>query len=205
MTIDFANLTYQEQQAYFHDPSQPLTDRRGLTILDHANKKTWDDVNRIELPLFQKFVTDLLTRNNIPQNAKILELGGTIGIQAKYAIESGFDWTVVDICQWCQDHKLIPDVNFVKADARIFLPTLRRNEYDFIISIVFLDCFSESDLPNLISKMNRVSKKQIHIVAEKGDEPDYIIQNLDWWKTQGFKKGTILIGREQNLNHIVVV
>lgn len=205
MTIDFVNLTYQEQQAYFHDPSQPLRDKRGLQILDYVNKKTWDDVNRIESPLFQKFVSNLVTRNNISNNAKILELGGAIGVHAKYAIEAGFDWTVVDVCQWCKDNKLIPDVNFILSDARTFLPTLRRNEYDVLISNVFLDCFAESDLPNLISEMNRVSKRQVHLVAEKGDEFDYIIQNLDWWKTKGFKKGTILIGREQNLNHIVVV
>ncbi len=208
MAIDFVNLSYSEQEAYFNDPRQSLRDVRGIQILDFDSKKTrLEDQNNVitEVPLFQKALDDFISRNNIPLTKKVLELGGAIGVHAKYALSKNIKWNVLDTCQWCFDNKLIPDANFIKADAKTYLETLRNNEYDYIVSFNFLDCYSKADLPSLITEINRVGKKQIHIVSEKGDQLDYIIEDLDFWKLQGFKTGTILIGREQNLNHIVVV
>lgn len=131
----------------------------------------------------------------------VLDVGGAVGNYSQYGKRLGVgSWTVLDynIDGWCEANKLPTVDTFITGDAKTVLPTMRKNEYDVIFTSQFLECIDDTDLPNLITEMNRVSKvKQIHLVSTNLNDPlskeKYNLKTLSQWASMGFEAGTLLI------------
>jgi len=170
-----------------------------------ARHKTWSSELDLELDDLQEYIKSFIQTHNITGNPKVLELGGALGYYAEYAISQGIRWDVLDVSSWCQTHKVIPDASFILGDAKTILSTLRKNDYDIIISFRFLECIDLVDVPDLITEMNRVAKqKQIHIIGTNENPGFYTNQPITFWQAQGFKTGTVLIDHS-NISEQVVV
>ena len=145
---------------------------------------------------------DLLSSINLT-NWDILDVGGAVGNYSHLGKELGVkSWTVLDynIDNWCEINKIPTVDNFITGDAKIILPTMRKNEYEAIFTSQFLECIDDSDLPNLIIEMNRVSKnQQIHIkstinnITDIPSQSKYNLKTLAEWASLGFESGTRII------------
>ena len=153
-----------------------------------------------------KGLMDKLSGVNL-SNISVLDIGGAVGFYSEYGKSLGVrSWTVLDldIDTWCSRHRISSVDNFISGDAIAVLPTMRKNEYGVIFSSRFFECIADTDLPDLISEMNRVAKtKQIHIISETSNPLYYNEHELEWWSNQGFQKGTILIS--YNTQEVLVV
>jgi len=82
------------------------------------------------------------------------------------------------------------------GDMKTVLPTYGRNEFDFVTVIQTLECFDPTDLPDIITEINRICRKAVIVVSETGNSDYYIIQPKEWWEALDFAKGTIIISSE---------
>jgi ubiquinone/menaquinone biosynthesis C-methylase UbiE len=149
-----------------------------------------------------KRLLDLISDMNL-NNVDVLDVGGAVGNYSHLAKRLGVkSWTIVDynIDSWCENNKLDTVDTFITGDAKTVLPTMRKNEYDVIFTSQFLECIDDSDLPDLITEMNRIAKtQQIHLISTTGSietEPvksKYNLKTLADWKELGFNSGTRII------------
>jgi hypothetical protein len=79
------------------------------------------------------------------------------------------------------------------ADARTYLDNYSNNEFDLLYSRWFLECISDTDLPDLIKEMNRVSKQQVHIVFPQTRNDYYNPKSVQDWLDFKFAQGTAII------------
>lgn len=118
------------------------------------------------------------------EESQIIELGGATGVLAEAMLEDNFDWTVVDVSDWCRRHKVIPDENFIHSEALAYLQTLGNNSVDAIVSTRFMDCLDDEQVVTLVAEMKRVSRKQIHFIDEKANTLFYNVKTLEQWESQ---------------------
>lgn len=124
---------------------------------------------------------------------KILDIGCAKG----YVVEGLRDFNVdaygIDVSEYAineAEEKVKPYLTV--ADVRIHLKNYEINEFDFIFSRWTMGCFSEEDLPNLISEMNRISKLQFHIIDTSILPQYYNRKPIEEWLKMSWKKGTII-------------
>ena len=145
---------------------------------------------------------DLLSGFNFSK-IDVLDIGGAVGNYSHIGKRLGVkSWTVLDynIDGWCEANKLSTVDTFLTGDAKTILPTMRKNEYEVIFTSQFLECVDDSDLPNLITEMNRISKnQQIHLISTINNITDipskskYNLKTLAEWSALGFESGTRII------------
>ena len=146
-----------------------------------------------------KALADVIHGRNPLNNADVLDLGGAVGFLGEYLKEKGAStYDVIDVSNWCFKHKLSVIDTFTENDAITALQSLRDDAYSLIISTQFLECVDDTDLPTLITEMNRVANNvQIHVVTETLNREDtrslYNLKTLKEWSAFGFNSGTILI------------
>ena len=200
--------------AYFGDTveSGGLKDVNGYTggYLEKGQRNRFDEGDEANPynPEIKKFIDEIESRQTF-NNIDVLEIGGAVGFYAEYAKDLGVkSYDVIDVSNWCFRHKVAAVDTFTEGNALTILPTLRRNQYDLVFSKQFLDCVDDSDLPGLITEMNRITKsRQVHIITETinrdDTRPNYNLKTLAQWATQGFEAGTILIS--WNTKQVLVV
>lgn len=138
---------------------------------------------------------------------KVLEIGCAKGFLVKDLRDAGVDAYGIDVSQYAIDNCEEGMSPFLTvADARTGLTGYRVKEFDVLISLRFLECIPEADLPALITEMNRISKLQVHVVdqftgAKTGAGQYYLQKTLDQWLALGFNKGTRIVAQE-NLEDI---
>lgn len=81
----------------------------------------------------------------------------------------------------------------IVADALTYLKGQKRNAWDVVISVGFLECFDDTDLSALITEMNRVARFQVHVVDPTVDPQFYNCKPLASWKALPFKAGTVIL------------
>ena len=149
-----------------------------------------------------EFFKDLLLRfknlQGIATNAKVLELGCAKGFMVEDARAAGIDWRGVDASPWAMSQcapAILPFV--VNADALTYLLTQGTNAYDYIVSFRFIECIDDLEMPALVTAMNKVGRKQVHVIDEACNPQYYNAKTLEDWKAQfAWKKGTILVRNE---------
>jgi len=131
-------------------------------------------------------------------NLKILELGCAYGYFVEDARALGLNWTGVDVSAHAISQCAPAISNFVvNQDATAYLTGQGNNAYDVIVSFRFIECFDSAGLQALITQMNRVGKKQIHIIDEAPNTDFYTALTLEQYKANfSWKKGAILIRNE---------
>lgn len=129
---------------------------------------------------------------------KVLEIGSAKGFIVEDLRSFGVDAYGLDISQYVYDEASAELKPFLTVgDARTYLSKYKDEEFDVILSLRFLECLSEAELPSLVNEMNRISKSQIHFIDEKSNPNFYVEQPLSWWSKLSFTRdSTILIARK---------
>lgn len=140
---------------------------------------------------------------------KFLEIGCAKGFLVKDLRDGGVDAYGLDVSQYAIDN-CEPEVApyLIVGDARKDLKRYLNNEFDLVFSRSFLPCISESELPDLIKEMNRISKQQYHQIDQFGESNArvvnfYLNKSLQEWLLLDFKKGTKLVSLVR-LNNILI-
>lgn len=122
---------------------------------------------------------------------KVLEIGCAKGFVVKDLRDFGANAYGIDISQYAIDN-CEPEVkDFLNvADARIHLANYKANEFDFVFSLRFFECLTDSELDALIPELNRVGRKQYHRFGSSEKTEFYINRDTDTLLTKSFRKGT---------------
>lgn len=129
---------------------------------------------------------------------KVLDVGCAKGFIVEDLRGFGVDAYGIDVSEYaisCAEESIKPYLYI--GNAITDLNQFSDNEFDYIISKEFLDCVDRNDLSQLINEMNRISKKQIHIVLGEvlGEvlQKFYINEPVSFWKNLNFSDDTIFI------------
>ena len=142
--------------------------------------------------------------NNRFVGKKLLVLGCAYGFEVEQFRALGIDAWGIDVSAYAisqADPAVLPYLEV--ADARTKLATYKRNSWDFVFSRWFLECVSDTDLPQLISDMNFVCKSdQVHLFFPTATPPDwYNVKTIAEWQSLPFATGTILIANDDLVNY----
>lgn len=140
---------------------------------------------------------------------KVLEIGSAKGFLVEDLREMGVDAYGLDISQYAYD-QASEDVKpyLTVGDARTMLGQYKRNEFDVLISLRFIECIPISDIPALVSEMNRISRTQVHVVDDftgsKSGAGQFYVQKTQqqWLDDFDWDRGTKIVAQE-NLNSIL--
>jgi len=157
-------------------------------------------------------VYDMCMDTNIKLNGrfigkKLLVLGTAYGFEVEGFRALGIDAWGVEVSPFAIS-QASPEVQpyLIEADARTYLPTLRKFEYDYIYSRWFLECMSDADLAALIPAMNNVAKnEQLHIMSSHSPVDYYNVKTLEEWAQLDFNVGTILVVNDDFDNYLTKI
>jgi SAM-dependent methyltransferase len=153
-----------------------------------------------------EFWSDLASRfsgSNAITNKQVLEIGCAKGFFVKDLRDLGVDAYGLEVSQYAIDNcEPGMDAYLTVGDARTYLSNYVRNQWDFVVSLRFLECIDPSDMPSLVSEMNRISKKQVHIIDTSANALYYEVHDLTWWDQFSFANGTRLVDN-QNWSNII--
>lgn len=146
---------------------------------------------------FWKDMAKKITATHAVQGKKLLDIGCAKGFMVEDLRELGVDAYGLDVSTYAIGEASETVAPYLTVgDVRTALAGYGRNEFDFVLSMRVLECFSEAELPNIIKEMNRISRRQVHIIDEQGNSDYYLIRPIVWWESLGFSKGTIIMSRE---------
>jgi len=89
--------------------------------------------------------------------------------------------------------------HLIMGDIRKDLAQFSDKRFDVVVSHMTLTYLSETDIEKLIPELNRISKKQVHLIQEAPDTRFNISHPIEWWGKLPFEN-TVLIGEENNSN-----
>lgn len=184
--------------SYFDGASQPMRHNAGYSKYERWYRNEGEG----SLGEFWKDYAQRWINHLALSGKKVLEIGCAKGFLVKDLRDAGVDAYGLDVSQYAIDN-CEPEVApyLTVGDARTALSGYARNEFDVLISLRFLECIPEADLPALITEMNRISKLQVHVVdqftgAKEGAGQYYLQKTLDQWVALGFSKGSRIVAQE---------
>ena len=128
-------------------------------------------------------------------SGSVLEIGCAKGKLVKELHRRGLEAYGLDI----SDYAVRTGEPWIEVGDARNLSRFSEGQFDFIISHQFFTMLSEEDVRKAVDEMNRVAKKQIHIIQEAPDTRFNISHPISWWGSLGFRKA-VLIGEENNQN-----
>ncbi|MEM4720593.1 MAG: class I SAM-dependent methyltransferase [Candidatus Methanomethylicaceae archaeon] len=179
---------------------------RLLPIFYQVNPQVWFEAGVNE---YWHIRAQRLTQKQPLAGLKVLELGCAFGSLVKalrsYGVDAyGLDlaWPIgVAVGDIPRPPEYPPEAIWselkpylIVSDALTYLKSQSPGSWDVILSIGFLECFSDADLTPLISEMFRVAQAQIHVVDPTVDPTYYNRKTLVQWKTLFKSKALILDG-----------
>jgi len=124
---------------------------------------------------------------------KVLEIGCAKGFIVKDLRDFGADAYGIDVSQYAIDNAEDEVKPFLTvADARTHLANYRTNEFDFVFSLRFFECLTDTELDALIPELNRIGRKQYHRFGTSEKADFYVNRDTDTLLTKSFRKGTEL-------------
>ncbi len=186
--LDQSQFSISDFQAYFHEGDF----KHDAGYSDYENEFIFHQGDH-----YKRKLNAFFGRESINGDIDVLELGGARGHRAIYALDNlGLkSWEIIDLYD-SPLKQLHRKLTYTFGDAKTLLADSRAyadNQKDVLVSFRFLDCIPEADLPALITQMNRVSRKQLHIITKNANPNFYNTHDLTWWQTQGFPRGTVLL------------
>lgn len=135
---------------------------------------------------------------------KVLELGCAKGFIVEDLRELGVDAYGMDWSEYAIGEADRATKQYLYTeDARTGLAQFSRNEFDFIISLRFMECLSDDDIPAVVTALNRVSASQFHRIDEfigypkkTGAAQFYNAKLLEDWLSYRWESGTVLQSEE---------
>lgn len=185
-------------QAMRHNAGYSNYQRWYRTIGENSLGERWKD--------YAKHWLDHLSLTN----KTVLDVGCAKGFLVKDLRDMGIEAYGLDVSQYAIDNCEPEAAPYLTVgDARTVLSQYKRNEFDVLISLRFIECIPEVDIPDLVSEMNRISKLQVHVVDDftgrKAVAAQYYIQKTQqqWLDDFDWDRGTKIIAQE-NINNILV-
>lgn len=116
------------------------------------------------------------------QGKKILDIGCAYGFIVEALRNQGVDAYGIDVSQYAYD-QADPAIQpyLTVADARTHLSNYRKFEFDAVFSRWFLDCMDDSDIPDLVDELNRITKQQVHIINPNLNPTYYNPKTAQQW------------------------
>lgn len=134
------------------------------------------------------------------QGKKVLEIGCAKGFLVEDLRGMGVNAYGLDVSVYAIGEAVRAVKPFLYiGDARTYLINFGDGEFDVVITLHFLECFSKADLPPFISEMNRISKFQYHEVGENPNPKYYSTKTVNEYKSLLFSKNTVILGKENNI------
>lgn len=135
-------------------------------------------------------------------NKKVLVLGCAKGFVVEDLIDMGVDAYGMDVSSYAivsaedsaQNRR--PDLasRFYVGDVRSSLSQFNNNEFDIVFSNRLFECIDPNDVPGVVTAINRIARKQVHVIStDQLNVAFYTQQPLSWWIQFSWKKGTILV------------
>lgn len=127
---------------------------------------------------------------------KVLELGCAKGFFVKMLRDLGVNAFGMDISDYAAVDTGIGYVDgyMWQGDVRTDLATIGNKEYNLVYSIGLFECLAEAEVAGVVSEVNRIAKKQIHLFEVISPAAYYLVRSISWWAGQGFANKTILAG-----------
>lgn len=180
--------------SYFDGKKSSYLHNVGYTSYDR-----WSRIHNDFVPAEQstgEYWKDLALRYNLDhslQNKKTLELGCAKGFVVEAMRDLGIDAYGIDCSQYaidCAREDIKPYLQM--ADARTALAQYVNREFAYLFSRLFLCCFTDAEITDLVTQMNRISVQQVHWIMEAGNEQYYNLKTVQQFVDQfAWKKGTI--------------
>lgn len=146
---------------------------------------------------YWKDLANKFSNTHALQNKKVLEIGCAKGFVVEDLRELGVDAYGLDVSAYAIGEASEAVKSYLTVgDIRTALAGYSRNEFDVVFSLRTLECFSEAELPDIIAEMNRISRKQIHVIDETSNSNFYLEKPLSWWQGLGFQKLTFLVSNQ---------
>jgi len=176
------------------------------------NRITWaEEIDGVmtEMNRFKKNALSLLNRFQNP-NQKVMVLCCAKGYLVKEMLNLGFDVYGIDWSNYAITQGLaeMPELagRIWEADAKTEVQTWGNNEYDLIISVDSLCCFTDLELNGdgspqnrgLIYHLNRKTSQQFHIVLPIAPIQYYNPKSISDWIALDWEQGTVIADKNGN-------
>ena len=191
--------------SYFDGRSQTMQHNAGYSKYERWYRKEGDNSSGE----YWKDYSNEWVNHLALSGKKVLEIGCAKGFIVKDLREAGVDAYGLDVSSYAIGQCEAGVGPYLSVgDARTALAGYLRNEFDVLLSFRFMECIPESDIPALVTQMNRISKLQVHVIdeftgAKSGAGQYYINHPIQWWlDTFNWSKGTKLVPYE-NTNIIL--
>ena len=156
-----------------------------------------------------EYFSDMMKMYRVQQfldGKKVLDVGCAKGFMVEALRDMGVNAWGVD-CSAYAIGEAREDIRpfLIQADAREYLPALKKNSFNVIYSRWFLTCMSDADLTVVIPAMNNAGFLQIHHIWTDFLPEHYNCHPMEWWLSgAGFKRGTRLIYKDDIANPFTV-
>ena len=150
----------------------------------------------------RKDVDDLVERFNL-KGKRVLDVGCSYGFKVKRLNELdvkafGIDFSDFALSQ--VDKNIRP---YIYNEDPIETLSFSYNQFDLVISSGFLCCIPEGKEETVVKELNRVAKKQYHIVDTKVRPEYYNVKPVEYWSSLAWDKGTIL-ANDSNKKEVII-
>lgn len=139
-------------------------------------------------------------------SGKVLELASAKGFITEDLRNLGIDAYGIDVSQYAYD-QADPSVKpyLTVGDVRTALAGYSNKEFDFVFSVRLMECVDDADIPDLITEINRISKKQAHIITTGNhiNTNYYNFKSLSSWLSYDWNKKTVLSQYNKLTNFLI--
>lgn len=199
-------LPTEYNASYFDGKDQAMAHNAG-----YSSYKRWFRNNGVDSlgEYWLDEASKLLNQNSL-HNLKVLEIGCAKGFMVQDLNDLGVDAYGLDVSDYAintaPDAATVarPDLaaKFFVGDMKTALAQFGRNEFDVVYSMRVLECLDDVDLPDVIDELNRIAKKQIHVLDEFSGSQAVASQYyngkvIEEWVAMKFSKGSILVPHER--------
>jgi len=136
------------------------------------------------------------------QGKKVLEIGCAKGFVVKDLRDFGADAYGIDVSDYAIS-QCEPEVKdyLTVADARTHLNNYKANEFEFVFSLRFFECLTDTELDALIPELNRIGRQQYHRFGSSERQEYYVNRTPETMTQRSFRKGTDL-GTSNDLTRV---
>lgn len=178
------------------DPTKFDASYFGDTVASGGIKTTYGYSNYIKIKETDTKVKTISEHFGDLTGKSVLDVGGAIGVYAKYAKDLGcteYDVLDLNIDGWCEANLKEEVDGFMTGNAVEKLKEISDNSYDLVFTSQLLDCLSDSHIALILKEINRISiGGSIHVVTPNSPKDWYNPHELSWYKIKGYTDMTFI-------------
>lgn len=186
--------------SYFDGRSQPLQHNAGYDKYERWYRREGEN----SLGEYYKDAARNYINHLAIANKKVLEIGCAKGFIVEDLREQGVDAYGIDVSAYAIGQASEAVAPYVSVGSIYDLSAYSRNEFDIILTRRLIECLDEVDLPDLITEMSRIGKKQVHIIQEAPNPQYYRTHPIQWWLDNfNWPQGTVIAPLHDEANYLI--